>query len=90
MRYRQVIHVDHHADDLLKLPCVTACIKQKDGKYCYHVRKGDTADRWTAFEGDFLCERYDGVREVRKRKEKIQGSTGLTVEDIYDPPLRQK
>ena len=60
-RYRQAIRIGHNVTDIMRLPCVTACLKPNDKQgheWLEYIINGDEEQR--ANEGDWLCEDTTG------------------------------
>lgn len=55
-RYRQAIRIGRNVTDIMRLPCVTACVKLNDTQgyeWLEYIISGDDGQR--AEEGDWLC-----------------------------------
>lgn len=60
--YKQVVKIEKSIDDIFKLPCVEAVVKN-GSKHYFGVRCVNDS---RAFEGDWLCEDYIGNWHVER------------------------
>ena len=61
MKFRHAIRIGDNATDILKLPCVSGCMKLNDKngfEWLEYIIRDCACDR--AEKGDWLCEGYDG------------------------------
>ena len=70
-RFLQAIQVGTNATEMMKLPCVTACIKTVAGKYIYELspRTLVLSSRGHAIQGDWLVEEHDGFWRCVERED---------------------
>jgi hypothetical protein len=70
-RFLQAVQVRTNATEMMKLPCVTACIKTVAGKYIYELspRTLVLSSRGHAIQGDWLVEEHDGFWRCVERED---------------------
>lgn len=79
MKFKQAIKIGTHIDDIMRLPCVFSCHKEKNGELCYLLYDWDDSGNYIkAYKGDWLCEGYDGRWHRLTNKEYEQKGKGKT------------
>ena len=64
MKIRQAIQIGDNVTDVMKLPCVVACIKQDDKQgyrwLMYRIMVGAGGRAEYGEKGDWICQGYNG------------------------------
>ena len=60
-KFKQRIQIGNNVTDMMKLPCVFSCHKDRDDELVYLLYDWDANGNYLeARKGDWLCEDYDG------------------------------